>query len=126
MIDASSMAFENHRHFALRKPRCLRRSVELLITTGPFFDDWGRTVARALEPAELAEVVEALQHGWDRLPKTIGYGRALRGILEVRTELKPDTSTPARRALFDTPQDRFEKRWHEEALRLLDDIPSRA
>src|SRR6185436_12482194 len=44
-IDGSSMALENHRHFALRKPKCLRKSPALLIPTGPFFDDWGRRVA---------------------------------------------------------------------------------
>lgn len=138
-IVESSMALENHRHFALRKPKCLRRARSLLIPIGPFFDDWGRQVARAFQgpdgrPSEdTLEVVEALLHGRDRLPRTEGYGRALRGIFEVHPELragKADVDASAKgqelRRILDLPQDRFEKRWHEGALRQLEEIPSRA
>lgn len=133
-IETSAMALENHRHFALRKPKCLRRAPELRVPTGPFFDDWGRTVARALatpegKPSEdTREVIEALQHGWERLPKTVGYGRALRGIQEIHPELKIEGVEKVHhsRMVLDTPQARFEKKWADEALRLMDEIPSRA
>jgi hypothetical protein len=139
LIGASSMAFENHRHFALRKPRCLRGRPEFLVPIGPFLDDWGMRVARALalpggEPSEATrEVIEALAQGWERLPKTLGYGRALRGILQVHPGIQLQDlglgdlkrNHPFRVAL-ETPQDRFEKTWATEALVLLDDIPSRA
>lgn len=60
-IDGSSMALENHRHFALRKPRCLRRSTEFLVPMGPFFDDWGRRVARGLATADGAPTEETFE-----------------------------------------------------------------
>lgn len=121
-----SMAFENHRHFALRKPRCLRRSPELWIATGPFFDGWGRRVAKYLaagkDPSEdTMQVVEALQQGWERLPKTFGYGRALRGMREIHPELDVGNHP-----VLKTTQEKFEKLWSDEALKLMDDIPSRA
>jgi hypothetical protein len=129
----SSMALENHRHFALRKPKCLRRKHEYLIPMGPFFDDWGRLIGREFSEQEapskdLLEVVEALKHGWDRAPKTVGYGRALRTILEVHPGLEIPSLPKGdwRRAVLTVPQDRFEKKWGEEALRLMDEIPSRA
>ncbi|MEO7164837.1 MAG: hypothetical protein ABI041_18100 [Bdellovibrionia bacterium] len=133
-IESGSMAFENHRHFALRKPRCLRQSPVLLIPTGPFFDDWGKRVARSLmspdgTPSENThEVVEALKHGWDRLPKTVGYGRALRGITEVHPEIHIEGLTHVNnfRSVLEMPQERFEKKWNDQALREMDDIPSRA
>lgn len=122
-----SMAFENHRHFALRKPRCLRRSPEFLITTGPFFDDWGRRVARGLAAQggaiseDTLEVVEALRHGWERLPKSVGYARALRGMREIHSGLDVGNSP-----LLKTTQEKFEKLWADAALELMDEIPSRA
>jgi hypothetical protein len=114
-VDGGSMALENHRHFALRKPRCLRQNPDLMITTGPFFDEWGRRVAGLLNESDLKEVVEALRQGWERLPRTVGYGRALRGISETFAEVKSLE-----------PQERFEKKWAEQALVLMDEIPSRA
>ena len=133
-IEGSSMALENHRHFALRKPKCLRQSPELLIPTGPFFDDWGRRVARHWVaqgggPSEnTIEVALALKQGWERLPRTVGYGRALRGMLEVHPALDVDSlkKAHATRAVLETPQERFEKKWAEEALKHMEDIPSRA
>jgi hypothetical protein len=133
-IEGSSMALENHRHFALRKPKCLRQSPELRIPLGPFFDDWGRLVARTLAASDGApsertfEVIEALWHGWERLPKTVGYGRALRGIGEVHPELgfEAQAKTHVQRSILQMPQERFEKKWNDEALKLMDDIPSRA
>jgi hypothetical protein len=85
-LNKAFMASENHRHFPLRKPKCLRLSIDLLLPLGPFFDAWGETVARhpALETKDKAEVAEALLEGFHRLssPKipAWGYARALRGM----------------------------------------------
>ena len=125
VIAGSSMALENHRHFALRKPKCLRRSSSLVVPFGPFFDDWGQKVAQFLRSEtgapseETLEVIEALTQGWARLPKTVGYGRALRGIQEVHSDLNLKGS-------FEITQLLFENAWAEAALAALDEIPSRA
>ena len=92
-LNKAFMADENHRHFVLRGPKCLRRSPELLLPVGPFFDEWGSRLAKhpALTPEEVAEVAEALVDGWEWFRKKkqepgarppVGYGRALAGILE--------------------------------------------
>ncbi len=133
-ISGSSMAFENHRHFALRKPRCLRQNPDFLIPMGPFLDHWGSQVARGLADIQGAatdktfEIVAALRQGWDRLPKTVGYGRALHGILEVHPHLPLDRleKIPSFNAQLEMPQELFEKQWAEAALKLMDEIPSRA
>ena len=132
MIDGSSMALENHRHFALRKPRSLRRSRELLITTGPFLDDWGAKVAQSLSdhPDDLVEVVLALVHGKERLPLAVGYVRALLGIeshgnlppkalLAMHDCFRSDVRSKQARA-------RFEDKWRTQALGLMDEIPTTA
>lgn len=134
VIDGSSIALENHRHYALRKTKCLRRSPAFMISTGPFFDDWGMVVAKGLAhpdgspTEETVEVVEMLKHAWDRQPKTLGYGRALRSFFELHPGLSQDgfKRTHEMRQIINTPQERFEKRWNDEAVRHLDDIPSRA
>ncbi len=133
-IDGSSIALENHRHYGLRKPKSLRKSPAFMIATGPFFDDWGRAVARGLAHSdgspseETLEVVEALKSGWDRQPKTLGYGRALRSFFEFHPNVSQDgvKRVHEMRQIMNTSQERFEKRWNDEAVRLLDDIPSRA
>ena len=61
----------------------------------------------------------------------MGYGRGLRGMMEVHPALKveaPADKAKARwvRSVLDTSQEVFERRWNEEALKHLDDIPSRA
>ncbi len=48
-IEGSSMAAENHRHFALRKPRVLRTQPALRVPVAPFFDTRGRTVGLEVE-----------------------------------------------------------------------------
>lgn len=116
---------DNHRHYALRAPRGLRRAGDLLIPVGPFFDDWGRKVARhpTLTREDVAEVVRALLDGWTRLHQPPGYARALAGILEVFPggrraigKLLPGgdrrmlESGPLKVAL-DVPQARFEAQW---------------
>lgn len=85
-LNKAFMASENHRHYPLRKPKCLRLSLDFLLPTGPFFDAWGETVSRhpLLSPEDVAEVAEALLEGFQRLssPKIplYGYARALGGL----------------------------------------------
>jgi hypothetical protein len=84
-------ASENHRHFALRTPRALRRSVELLLPMAPFFENWGKRLAAhaSVTPAEIASIVEALVEGWEkRIAReggsiTYAYPRAVAGILSA-------------------------------------------
>ncbi len=85
-LNKAYMASENHRHYPLRKPKCLRRSRDFLLPLGPFFDTWGETIARSnlLSLEEKAEVAEALLEGFVKLssPKIplYGYARALSGL----------------------------------------------
>jgi hypothetical protein len=131
-IDGSSMALENHRHFALRKPRVLRSTPALRVPLGPFFDAWGEEVARRVEGEALDEVITALVEGSERLPKTVGYGRALAGIVAARPEARTAPAlaklakAPRVKALFKESRADFEARWAGRALALLDEIPSRA
>jgi hypothetical protein len=87
----SLLANENHRHFALREPKGLRKSPDFLLTFGPFLDDWGKNLVThgfqtgVLTELDLREVAEALIKGWQKLnAKSIyhsqGYARALYGI----------------------------------------------
>ena len=81
------MAAENHRHFALREPKCLRRSLDFLLPVGPFFDDWGARLARnpEISPEELVIIIRALIDGWERLNSkniSYGYARALSGMIQ--------------------------------------------
>ncbi len=128
---------DNHRHYPLRVARGLRKSADFLIPVGPFFDDWGRAVARhpALSREEVAEVVRALLDGWTRLHGPLGYARALAGILEVfpggRSALGKLLPTADRRMLeggalkaaMDVSQDRFEAQWAARALKKIRDTP---
>lgn len=85
-LNKAFMASENHRHYPLRKPRGLRRGLELLLPTGPFFDSWGEAVGRSrlLEDRDRIEIAEALLEGFQKLssPKVplYGYARALAGL----------------------------------------------
>ncbi|UJR80630.1 hypothetical protein [Sandaracinus amylolyticus] len=130
VIDGSSMALENHRHFALRKPRGLRARPELRVPLGPFFDEWGGRVATMLEGESLLETIDALVSGCERMPATAGYARALHAIRGARPELRERsdalTKSPHFRALLEMPRETFEARWHDAALALLDEIPGRA
>lgn len=124
-LNQKFLSADNHRHYPLRAPRALRRAPELLIPVGPFFDDWGRAVARhpALSREDVAEVARALIDGWERLHGPAGYARALAGILEVFPggrqalgKLLPGAdrrrleSGPIK-ALMDVSQERFEAQW---------------
>lgn len=116
---------DNHRHYPLRAPRALRRSADLLLPVGPFFDEWGRTVARHpdLSPEDKAEVVRALVDGWARLHEPPGYARALAGIVgsfaggrEKLKRLLPAKdmrllSSGTLKVAMDEPRERFEARW---------------
>ncbi len=116
---------DNHRHYPLRAPKCLRRDGDLLIPVGPFFDAWGRTVARhpKLSREDVAEVARALLDGWARLHEPAGYARALAGILGAFPggpaslgRLLPGADrraleSGALKAAIDVPQERFEARW---------------
>ncbi len=82
VLNKAEMADENHRFLALRKPRGLRRSRELLLPIGPFFDDWGETIARSplLDERDRAEVVAALLAMHESRPAQRGVLRALSAI----------------------------------------------
>jgi len=82
ILNKAMMALENHRFLALRKPRALRLSRELLLPIGPWFDGWGETVATSplLEPRDRAEVVTALLEIHASSPDQQGCLRALAGI----------------------------------------------
>ncbi len=129
-IEGSSLALENHRHFALRKPKCLRGSPEFLIPTAPFFDHWGESVARGLAAADgspsadTREVVDILIAGWERQPGTVAYGRGLRGILTVHPEFGAEFKVLLEKA--PGTREEFESRWAVRALEWMDEIPSRA
>ncbi len=124
-IGTSSLALENHRHFALRKPKCLRKNPDFFIPTAPFFDDWGRKVARGLGSGEeLREVVTTLIEGWERQPGTLAYGRGLRGILEIYPELEKEMKADLR--LVPESHSEFEAAWNKAALAHMGEIPSRA
>jgi hypothetical protein len=127
-IDGSSMAHENHRHFALRKPRVLRSRPEFRVPLGPFFDPWAESLARGLAPEELTEVAEALLQGWLRMKHTWSYLRALRVLREAgaQADWKECEREASARVAFREGREVFERRWNEAALRHLDEIPGRA
>ena len=81
-LNKEIMALENHRFLALRKPRALRRSRELLLPVGPWFDDWGELIGRSalLDDGDRAEVVSALIELHLSSPRQQGCLRALTGI----------------------------------------------
>ncbi len=136
-LNRDLMAAENHRHFALRKPRALRRSAEYLLPIGPFFDNWGAKLATSkdLTYKELAEIVEALIDGWHRLDGPVGYARALAGITEhIPGGISELASLlPARifktmqagrlRQLMSVSKERFEAQWQNLAMKALKNAP---
>jgi hypothetical protein len=81
-LNKALMALENHRFLALRKPRALRASRGLLLPIGPWFDDWGATVAThpSLGERDRADVVAALLEMHASSPDQLGCLRALAGI----------------------------------------------
>ncbi len=128
MIDGSSLALENHRHFALRKPRGLRSHPALRVPLGPFFDAWGHEVATRLEGESLIEVIAALTFGCERMPKTQSYARALYVIRAQHPEHDALSASviKSHRAVMKRSREEHEQLWSEKAMALLDEIPSRA
>ncbi len=124
-LNGRFLSADNHRHYPLRVARALRRSADLLIPIGPFFDDWGKTVARhpSLSASDVAEVARALIDGWLRLHGPTGYARALSGIIErfpggryALGKLLPGADrrmieSGALKVAMDVPQARFEAQW---------------
>ncbi|MBK6697138.1 MAG: hypothetical protein IPG50_33865 [Myxococcales bacterium] len=82
-VNKAVTAVENHRFLGLRKARSLRRSRDLLLPIGPFFEPWGRRVALALDEPERVEVVDALMETHLRGEDQQGPLRALRGMAEA-------------------------------------------
>ncbi len=80
-----NLSAEGHRHYPLRAVRPLRKSADLLLPIGPFFDEWGGIVARhgALDATERAEVLDALVKGCRKVANQVGYYRAIAGFQEA-------------------------------------------
>lgn len=130
-LNKQYMAIENHRNFALRKPKALRNHPSLLLPLGPFFDDWGKSIAQSslLTEFDLAEVTEALFDGWVYLEDALGYARALAGMemgikggLSQLCRLVPSKkgkqlSSGKLRTLSSVPQKRFESQWNQFGLK---------
>jgi hypothetical protein len=124
-INKALTAIESHRFLALRAPRGLRRARALLLPIGPFFDDWGETVARSplLEPEDRAEIVGALLETHLRGEDQQGCLRALAAIHEHSPggldRLAPDlparmrklVSAGAVREATKTSKEAFERRY---------------
>jgi hypothetical protein len=110
------VAAENHRNFALREPKGLRRSARFLLPFGLFLDQWGEDAVVGgfregeLNEGDLREIIEALVLGWQKLnPKSIytsqGYSRALVGIakgLGGRQQLEGAVPPVIRKALSES------------------------
>jgi hypothetical protein len=141
------LASENHRHFALREPKGIRKSERFLLNFGPFLDDWGANIVSAstvlaqgdeaiLNEGDLREVAEALISGWKRLnPKTIytcqGYARALCGMMTafpnkregfeaiLSPKVKKEMNESGLRTLMGIGRAQFEKQWVAKLQRLV-------
>ena len=66
--------------------KALRSSPDLLLPFGPFFDDWGRTIAshEGLSDAARGEVLAALLAGCRKIAGQAGYFRAIAGMEDGR------------------------------------------
>jgi hypothetical protein len=135
------LASENHRNFALRAPKGLRRSAAFLLPFGLFLDDWGSGIVRdgfqtgILLEGDMREILEALVNGWKALnPKSIytsqGYARALKGIMSAlgqREALLAFAPAPIRRELEESglrthlsaSREQFERKVQARVLSLL-------
>lgn len=134
LIHQNHMGADNHRHYPLRAAKGLRKSGDLLLPVGPFFDAWGRKIGKhpALTPDEVAEIVRCLLDGWTRLHEPAGYARALAGILEVfpggrralgrllpaKDQRMLDAGTL--KSCMDLSQERFEAQWANKAAKSRD------
>ena len=77
-VNKAMTSKENHRHMAMRKPKCIRKSNQFLIPVGPFMDDWGKKMGESelLDLSEKAEIISALFEGFEREAEAFGYARA--------------------------------------------------
>lgn len=130
-LNRQYMAVENHRNFALRKPKSLRTQSAFLFPIGPFFDDWGKKIAQSplLNDFELGEITEALVDGWVYLETAIGYARALVGMEMgikgglsqlcklVPSKMAKQLSSGKLRTLTAVSQSRFESQWNQFGLK---------
>jgi hypothetical protein len=124
LLNKELMASENHRFLALRKSRALRRSRDLLLPIGPWFDGWGETVCRSelLDDGDRAEVVAALLELHLRSPAQEGCLRALAAIdrttrgglasygAALPARLRKETGRGRIRDALDVSRERFEAR----------------
>jgi hypothetical protein len=76
---------ENHRHMAMRQPKCIRRSHKFLIPVGPFMDKWGHDLglSEVLSLEEKAEILTALYEGYKRQDEAFGYCRAFGAMIDA-------------------------------------------
>ena len=134
VIYQAMLANENHRHFALREPKPLRRSGKFLLNYGPFLDEWGKNLVKEgvktgiFTEGDFRDIVEALISGWKRLNGVSiyfsqGYARALTGIMSAlprgRSDLEgllppalqKEISTGGLRTLMGVTQTQFETQW---------------
>ncbi|MBM3759851.1 MAG: hypothetical protein FJW36_06350 [Acidobacteria bacterium] len=86
------MSAEGHRHYPLRSIRGLRQSPDLLLPLGPFFDDWGKLIAKhpGVDDETRGETLAALVTGCRKIPGQKGYYRAIRGMLDALGQSKLD------------------------------------
>lgn len=133
IVNKAMMAAENHRNFALRRPRCLRRSEKYLLPIGPFFDAWGHELARqpTLTARELGDVAEALVDGTQRLMGSVGYARALAGLeagmpggaaalhQEMPSRIAKLAKTGDLRSQINESESKFLGRWNAKLWRLV-------
>ena len=134
-LNKAFMASENHRHYPLRAPKALRKSIDLLLPTAPFFDSWGETVGRHpdLEQRDVLEVVSALLEGFSKLSSNkvplYGYARALGGILrsfpggirmlDLPRKQEKLVTTGLIHQIWSIPPAAFEASWAKRALQFL-------
>lgn len=118
----AAMSCEGHRHYPLRTVRALRHSRDLLLPLGPFFDDWGATIARhpSLTQDDRAETLAALLAGCRKIEGQRGYYRAIHGMsqalggsMEALAKALPKTArddwkNPETRKLVSVPRVSFE------------------
>ena len=80
-----AMSAEGHRHYPLRHVKALRRSPDLLLPLGPFFDDWGAVLGThpSLNLMERVEVLDEMVRGCRKIAGQQGYYRAISGFMNA-------------------------------------------
>lgn len=130
-LNKQYMAPENHRNFALRKPKALRTHPSLLLPLGPFLDDWGRAMTQSphLNEFDLSEITQSLFDGWVYLKTSLGYARALAGMETgiqgglsqlcklVPSKMAKQLSSGKLRTITSVSQARFESQWNQFGLK---------